>query len=111
LLVVRQGVVWIGTSGDGLLCCENGKFSSLKKVDGLAGDFVTALFEDREGSLWVGTRDGLSQITDVKFPIYSSAEGLIGGSCHAVAASPAGGVWAAMSDGISHFDGRQSPTA
>ena len=24
LLVDRQGVVWIGTSGDGLLCCKNG---------------------------------------------------------------------------------------
>ena len=66
------------------------EFRSLKKVDGLASDFVTTLLEDFEGSLWMGTRDGLSQITDVKFPIYSSPEGLIPGSCHAVAASPAG---------------------
>ena len=108
LLVDRQGVVWIGTSGNGLLRWHNGRFTGLKQADGLANDFVTALLEDFEGSLWIGTRDGLSQITDVKFPIYSSPEGLLPGSCHAVAASPGGGLWAAMRDGFSYFDGQQA---
>ena len=108
LLVDRHGVVWIGTSGNGLMCWKNGAGTSFKKSGGLASDFVTALFEDREGSLWVGTREGLSQITDLRFPIFSSAEGLIGGSCHAVAASPGGGLWAAMSGGLSFFDGREA---
>jgi signal transduction histidine kinase/streptogramin lyase len=108
LLVDRHGVVWAGTSGNGLMCYKNGNLTTFKKDGGLANDFVTALFEDREGSLWIGTSDGLSQLTDLKFPIFSSAEGLIGGSCHAVCASQAGGFWAAMSGGISRFDGKQA---
>ena len=108
LLVDRHGVVWAGTSGNGLMCYKNGTLTTLKKNGGLVNDFVTALFEDREGSLWIGTRDGLSQLTDVKFPIYSSTEGLIGGSCHAVCASQKGGLWVAMSSGISYFDGKQA---
>jgi signal transduction histidine kinase/ligand-binding sensor domain-containing protein/CheY-like chemotaxis protein len=108
LLVDRHGVVWIGTSGNGLMCYKDGRVTSFKKSGGLVSDFVTALFEDREGSLWIGTRDGLSQITDLKFPIYSSTEGLIGGSCHAVSASPKGGLWAATSGGMSYFDGKQA---
>ena len=47
----------------------------LRKTDGLVSDAITSLYEDTEGSLWVGTQNGLSQITDVKFPIYSDREG------------------------------------
>jgi ligand-binding sensor domain-containing protein/signal transduction histidine kinase len=108
LLVDRHGVVWAGTSGNGLMCYKNGKLNTFKKNGGLVNDYVTALYEDREGSLWVGTSDGLSQLTDVKFPIYSSTEGLIGGSCHSVSASQAGGLWVAMSGGFSYFDGKQA---
>ena len=108
LLVDRHGVVWAGTSGSGLICYKNSKPATFNKIGGLVNDFVTALFEDREGSLWIGTRDGLSQLTDVKFPIYSSHEGLIGGSCHAVTTSRDGGLWATMSGGFSHFDGKQA---
>ena len=108
LLVDRHGVVWVGTSGNGLVCYKNGALTTFKKSGGLVNDFVTALFEDREGSLWIGTSDGLSQLTDVQFPIFSSAEGLAAGSCHAVCASSRGGLWAAMSGGLSYFDGKQA---
>ncbi len=105
LLVDQHGVVWIGTTNDGLACYKNGAFSFLRQRDGLANNFVTSLFEDREGSLWVGTREGLSQLTDVKFPIYSAAQGLPGGLCHGVSASVNGGLWISTSLGVSYFDG------
>jgi ligand-binding sensor domain-containing protein len=105
LLVDRHGVLWAGTSGDGLLCYKNGAFSFLGKADGLADDYVTALCEDQEGSLWVGTRNGLSQLTDVKMPVFSVSEGILPGAYHDVSASGSGGLWAAASQGISFFDG------
>src|SRR5271157_5802477 len=67
LLVDGHGTVWIGTTGQGLACYRNGVYSFLRKIDGLASDYVRTLAEDREGSLWIGTRYGLSQLTDVKF--------------------------------------------
>ncbi|HET7624090.1 MAG TPA: two-component regulator propeller domain-containing protein [Verrucomicrobiae bacterium] len=105
LLVDRHGVLWVGTSGDGLACYKNGTFSFLKKADGLAGDYVTALCEDQEGSLWVGTRNGLSQLTDVKLPVFSVSEGILPGAYHDASASASGGLWAAASFGITYFDG------
>ncbi len=103
LLTDRRGAVWIGTSGDGLGRYQNGQLMYLRKQEGLVNDFVTALFEDDEGSLWVGTREGLSQLADVKFPILSISEGLPEGLVHGVAAAKDGGLWAATSVGISRI--------
>jgi ligand-binding sensor domain-containing protein/C4-dicarboxylate-specific signal transduction histidine kinase len=106
LLVDRHGILWVGTSGMGLARFANGAFSYLRKADGLGSDYVRSLFEDAEGSLWVGTAEGLSQLTDLKFPIYSGKEGLLDCSTHAVAVSRKGGLWIASSLGLSYFDGR-----
>jgi ligand-binding sensor domain-containing protein/signal transduction histidine kinase len=106
LLVDRHGILWLATSGQGLGRCANGVFTFLTKADGLGSDYLTSLFEDAEGSLWIGTRDGLSQLTDVKFPIYSNKEGLGQGSGHMVTASKNGGLWISTDLGFTHFDGR-----
>ncbi len=108
LFVDRHGVLWIGTTTEGLACYKNGAFTFLRHEDGLANDLVTSIFEDREGSLWVGTREGLSQLTDVKFPIYSAAQGILGGLCHGVSASANGGLWISTSQGTTYFDGLTS---
>src|ERR1035437_3538384 len=104
LLVDRQGVLWIGTSGRGLVRYHKGPYDVLRKADGLASDYVKALGEDSEGSLWVGTRDGISQISDVKFPIQHVAGDLEIKDALSVGASHRGGVWITSSGGVNYFD-------
>jgi PAS domain S-box-containing protein len=104
LLVDRQGVLWIGTTGRGLVRYQHGRYEFLQKRDGLGNDYVNAIAEDREGSLWVGTRNGISRLSDVKFPIVPAAEVPDGRDALAVAPSSRGGVWIASSGGVSHFD-------
>ena len=106
LLMDRHGVLWVGTARSGLARYENGEFSWLDRSDGLGSDYITSLYEDAEGSLWVGTRDGLSQLSDEKFPIYSDKEGLGAGGSHTVAPAKDGGLWISTESGFSHFDGR-----
>ena len=106
LLLDRCGVLWMGTRGNGLGRFQNGNFSFLRKTDGLVSDFITSLYEDQEGSIWVGTKDGLSQLSDLKFPNFSASEGLLPGQCHSVAASKNGGLWVALDRGVSWFDGK-----
>src|SRR5579862_6504796 len=103
LLLDRHGVLWIGTAASGLYRYFNGQFTSLTREDGLASDRILSLAESDDGSLWVGTEDGLSQLSDVKFPILSSREGLVDDDCLAVAASPQGGIWAGTANGLSYF--------
>jgi ligand-binding sensor domain-containing protein/signal transduction histidine kinase len=111
LLVDRQGTLWAGTTGGGLARYAKGKFDYFTKADGLGSDYITDLFEDAEGSLWVGTRDGLSQMCDVKIPIYTRKEGLPDGSAHSVAVSKRGGLWIGDDNGLCYFDGETANNA
>jgi len=105
LLMDRDGVLWGGTTGNGIFRCKGTTFDSLRKANGLASDDVLALAEDEEGSIWAGTRDGLSQLTDVKFPTYSTENGIPGdNSVHSVSASPRGGLWVSTAIGAIYFD-------
>jgi len=103
LLLDRHGVLWIGTAASGLYRYYNGKFTFLTKEDGLASDRILSLAESDDGSIWVGTEDGLSQVSDVKFPTLSTTEGLVNDDCLAVAASPQGGIWAGTANGVSYY--------
>ena len=49
----------------------------LTERDGLASDWVLALHEDREGTVWVGTQGGgLDSLADGTFTSYTTREGL-----------------------------------
>jgi ligand-binding sensor domain-containing protein/signal transduction histidine kinase len=109
LLVDQANTLWIGTSGGGLVRFLNGIPIELRQKDGLADDFVAALAEDDEGSLWIGTRNGLSQLSDLKIPTFGRAEGLAADVNVAVSSSRTGGLWVATSDGFTYFNGSAQP--
>ena len=97
----RHGGVWVGTAGRGLWMGREAGETELPVVsnvtvqDGLSSDVVQALFEDREGHVWVGTQSGLHQfsprrVTPVTVP----------GLVRAVEATPDGSIWAGTYDGV-----------
>ena len=54
----------------------DGQFLAYSRADGLSGDIVDAIYQDHEGSLWVGTLDGLSRLRDGTFTNYHTGDGL-----------------------------------
>jgi two-component system cell cycle sensor histidine kinase/response regulator CckA len=104
LLVDDHDVLWIGTAGRGLGRYQNGTYEFLERADGLGSDYVNALAEDHEGSLWIGTRGGVSQLADVKFPTQPAAENPSVKNALAVCASHQGGVWIGSPRGVTYFD-------
>jgi ligand-binding sensor domain-containing protein/signal transduction histidine kinase len=105
LLVDRHGAVWIGTAGSGLVRYQHGVITQLRKAGGLVDDFVSALAEDKEGNLWIGTPNGLSQLSDVKIPTVGKAEGLAADLYVSVVASRKGGLWLATGAGFTYYNG------
>src|SRR5438093_10148406 len=67
----RSSDVWVGTDG-GLNRFRDDKFTNYSKGEGLSDDTVYSIYEDREGSLWIGTeRGGLNRLRDGKFVTYN----------------------------------------
>ncbi len=72
----RDGLVWAATWGRGLFRVASNGASRWNLENGLTDDFVHTLFEDREGSLWIGTRAGLSRWRSGPIVPYGPEEGL-----------------------------------
>jgi signal transduction histidine kinase/ligand-binding sensor domain-containing protein len=108
-----NGNTWIGTLGQGLarLPADSNdvrKKERFSQLDGLSGDFVWCLLEDREHNIWVGTQNGLNRFRDEKITTLTGREGLASDSVGALAAGPDGAIWASASVGINRIDGRQN---
>ena len=94
LLAGRQGGLWIGTLGGGLVWTDGETFRHYTTRDGLSEDLVSALLEDRDGSLWVGTfSKGVNHFTGGRFLSVSTPDGLTNDEIRALYQDPEGGLW------------------
>ena len=62
ILVARDGSLWIGTEGEGLLHYRNGVVHAYTAANGLTDSFVRSVIQDTNGRIWVGTDNGLFRI-------------------------------------------------
>jgi len=59
----RTGNLWIATDAQGLYVIDTGgALHRYGRVDGLPGDRVTAIHEAADGTLWLGTPEGMGRI-------------------------------------------------
>ena len=104
-----RGNLWVGTGGQGLFrvgaadgAATRPRLERTSTATGLSDDGVTDVEEDREGNLWVATRDGLNRLTPHKLTPITDI-----GIANAVEASSDGRVWVGTVDDIVSFtDGR-----
>ncbi len=89
----RDGNIWIGTLGQGLLRSKSGKLDRFTRLDGLSSDSVLALFEDRERDLWVVTARGLDRFRDPQVLRVSTVDGLSSDQVTAVQGTRDGSAW------------------
>lgn len=65
----RDGALWIGTGGDGLMRCRDGRCRALRMADGLPSDQIRTLHVDADGWLWIGTEGrGLARLDPRTWP-------------------------------------------
>ena len=95
----NDGSVWFAAN-DGLLNFRDGKITGYKTKDGLLDNRIRALFEDREGNLWIGTQsEGLNKFKDGVFTGYTTKNGLSNNYVRSLAEDHAGNLWIGTRDG------------
>jgi signal transduction histidine kinase len=107
LLMDRDGGLWIGTDGKGLMHIHEGVVDQFTRADGLSGNIVLNLFEDREGNIWAGTERGLDRFGDLPVTILSKREGLSNDAAGSVFAARSGGMWVGTSAGLNRVEGNR----
>lgn len=102
LLHGRDGALWVGTLGGGLLQVEASSAPRiLRRYQGesvLTSDLVRAILEDREGNLWVGTQSGLNRLSEGVVTMLTAPlrERLV----RAVTIADDGALWIGTSNGL-----------
>jgi len=99
-----EGRVWLGSSADrlplvysrsGLARWTHDRFVQAPDVAGIPWDRVTAVLEDRSGTLWLGIRDGgLIRVRDGHATHLTAKDGLADDSVHTFFEDRRGSLWA-----------------
>jgi diguanylate cyclase (GGDEF)-like protein len=102
VLRARDGAMWVATAGGGVSrVSANGIMTLDRSSDGLPSNETSALFEDTDGSLWIGTyTDGLVHYRDGKLIRYTGRDGLPGQDIRAVLRDREGTLWVATTSGL-----------
>jgi signal transduction histidine kinase/ligand-binding sensor domain-containing protein len=100
----EKGSLWVGTANQGLYRIH-GELVDHLGTDGLSGDYVEAVLEDREGTLWVATVGGLDAFRQLQVLTVSSREGLSVTDVETVQATSDGTVWVGGAQGLDAIRG------
>jgi signal transduction histidine kinase/ligand-binding sensor domain-containing protein len=99
----RDGNLWVGTDAKGLFRIHGTVVEHYDHTDGLSGDSVWALFEDREGIIWAGTTSGIDSFRDPPVTTFSALQGLGKDLAAGILASRDGTIWVANAGSLDHI--------
>lgn len=98
------GSLWIGTNGWGALRLANDGTSQTFAVDnGLAGNNVLGIAQDREHTMWFATTTGVSKLTTLQFLNYGVRDGLAHNGVMCIVEDAQGDLWIGTNQGVSRI--------
>jgi signal transduction histidine kinase/ligand-binding sensor domain-containing protein len=100
LFIDRHNSLWIGSADHGLYRISGNEVDHFVKEDGLTGNSVECLYQDKEENLWVVTASGLDVFRDIKVATFSTAQGLSSDHVQSVLAARDGSIWIGNSDSL-----------
>jgi PAS domain S-box-containing protein len=103
----RDGGLWVGPAGQGLVHIHQGRTEVFSESDGLSGNDIYDLFEDREGNIWVATVNGLDRFHELPVVTYSRKQGLSDIPWGGLLAATDGSIWFATLDGLNRLSHSQ----
>ena len=96
-----DGVRWVAGLDFGLSRWNGSRFLTYSDARVSARDNITALACARDGSVWIGTASGVTQIRGSGSRSFTSKDGLPDDAVSALVESPDGSIWIGTNDGIS----------
>ena len=106
LLIDKGGSLWVATRGAGIMRVPGDasglhpeRIEHLTRRQGLISDELRALFQDQDGTLWIGSRRGLSRLSESNIGSASNGRGSES-FVAAVAVTRDGAVWTATAAGL-----------
>ena len=109
LFTDREGSVWLGTNGAGLMRLRETPFLPLGAPEGLPAAMVLPIIQDRAGSAWLGTGGaGVTRVDGEKLTTYNVQNGMLpGNTIFSIEETRDGAIWIGTNNGISRIqDGR-----
>jgi ligand-binding sensor domain-containing protein/signal transduction histidine kinase len=98
-----DGAIWSGSKGEGLFRYVHGETFHISTRDGLLSDVVLALAADQDGSLWIGTPDGLNHLKNGKITSFTSSDGLPDDFIRSLFSDKDGTLWVGTRRGLAHW--------
>lgn len=111
ILQTRDGYLWLATFG-GLVRFDGVRFVVFDRATpGVRSLRILSLHEDRAGTLWAGTDDGmLLRYRDGRFTTFDGADGFHATIVLRIDEDAAGGLWLTSIDRVVRYDGRRFDT-
>jgi signal transduction histidine kinase/ligand-binding sensor domain-containing protein len=94
----RQSKLWVGTWGKGLFVRQGDLFQSPEGMENSPAAAL-ALYQDRQGAMWVGTQSGLARWSNGQCTWFTRKEGLVLPDVRAITEAADGTLWFGMSGG------------
>ncbi|MCA9734377.1 response regulator [candidate division KSB1 bacterium] len=101
--------LWIGTNGHGVSLLESETPIDADLLAGLQDAIVRSIFEDRDGRMWFGTRNGLVSYIGKNITNYNEKDGLSGTYVRDIVQDKDGRIWLATDRGIWSFLPKDKP--
>ncbi len=96
----RLGNIWVPTMRSAWKLRDNGTWEELGNRQGLPGDYAKAVFEDGDGTLWVGGLGIFKELGRGLVSSYTVRDGLPNDVIWAIHRDKAGNLWLGTSQGI-----------
>ncbi len=105
LLQDRRGELWVGTENNGLFRIGRHGLERFPPNVSIPGGRIGSLFEDAEGSIWVGANAGLFRLRETLISNLGRRDGLSGDYTRCVLEDRHGRLWVGSSTGLDVIDG------
>jgi ligand-binding sensor domain-containing protein/signal transduction histidine kinase len=104
----KDGTLWIGTDGNGVLrYTPSSGLTNISELADRPNERIRNFFRDSSGALWIATQNGIERYRDGRLEVFASAGMISGDITTPFAEDEQGGIFFITSKGLFHFANQQ----